>query len=255
MKERDWIHRKALKSNSSQHWNTYRKLRDKVNCLVKSVKMKYYCDLFQDAKGNAKKKVWNEVNEVCYRNSTSESVQCIISDEIQHTTPKSIASAMNSFFASIGKRLADKITTAKPSCNSKTDLPKSQLQLAELKESFVLQEHLTLKTNKAIGLDKISTSLLKNSAHTIALSVTKLLNLSNKTGKFPKLQKCFKVEPCLTQGTGQMHQTTDLCLFCLHSARFLRKLYIHSYTTSWLPINASQENSLDFGRDCPLYLL
>ena len=34
----------------------------------------------------------------CYRNSTSESVQCIISDGIQHTTPKSIASAMNSFF-------------------------------------------------------------------------------------------------------------------------------------------------------------
>ena len=56
MKERDWIHRKALKSNSSQHWNTYRKLRDKVNCLVKSGKMKYYSDLFQDAKGNAKKK-------------------------------------------------------------------------------------------------------------------------------------------------------------------------------------------------------
>ena len=31
-----------------------------------------------------------------------------------------------------------------------------------------------------------------------------------------------------------MHQTTDLSLFCLHSARFLRKLYIHSYTSSWL---------------------
>ena len=84
-------------------------------------------------------------------------------------------------------------------------MPKSQLQLAELEESFVLQEHLTLKTNKAIGLDKISASLLKNSAHTIALLVTKLLNLSNKTGKFPKLRKCFKIEPCLTQGTGKMH--------------------------------------------------
>ena len=118
----------------------------------------------------------------------------------------------------------------------------------------MLQQHLTLKTNKAIGLDKIRRSLLKNSAHTIALSVTKLLNLSIKTGKFPKFRTCFKIQPCLTQGTGQMHQTTDLSLFCLHSARFLRKLYIHSYTTSWLPINASQENSLDFGRDCPLLL-
>ena len=72
----------------------------------------------------------------------------------------------------------------------------------------MLQQLLALKTNKAIGLDKISARLLKNSAHTIALSVTKLLNLSNKTGKFPKLRKCFKIEPCLTQGTGQMHQTT-----------------------------------------------
>ena len=136
MKERDWIHRKARKSNSSRHWNTYRKLRNKVNCLVKSAKTKYNCDLFQDAKRNAKK-VWNAVNEVCYRNCTSERVQSIISDGIQHTTPKSIASAMNSFFASIGKRMADKITTSWLSCNSSTDLPKCQFQLAELEESFV----------------------------------------------------------------------------------------------------------------------
>ena len=90
------------------------------------------------------------------------------SDGIQHTTLKSIASAMNSVFASIGKRLADKITTTWPSCNSST-----------------------------------------------------------------------------VQRTGQMHQTTGLSLFCLHSAIFLRKLYIHSYTSSWLPINSFQENSLD----------
>ena len=79
-------------------------------------------------------------------------------------------------------------------------MPKSQLQLAELEESFVLQEHLTLKTNKAIGLDKISASLLKNSAHTIALSVTKLLNLSIKTGKFPKLWKCSKITALFKSG-------------------------------------------------------
>ena len=55
------------------------------NCLVKSAKTKYYCDLFQDAKGNVKK-VWNAVNEVFSRNSTSESGQCIIPDGSQHTS-------------------------------------------------------------------------------------------------------------------------------------------------------------------------
>ena len=38
MRERDWSHRKARKSNSVRHCNTYRKLRNKVNYLVKSAK-------------------------------------------------------------------------------------------------------------------------------------------------------------------------------------------------------------------------
>ena len=142
----------------------------------------------------------NAFNEVCYRNSTSESVQCIISDGIQHTTPKSIASAVNSFFASIGKRLAYKITTTWLSCNSSTDLLKSQFQLVELEESFVPQQLLAVKTNKVISLDKISARLLKNSAHTIALPVTKLLNLSIKTGKCPKLRKCSKITALFKSG-------------------------------------------------------
>ena len=62
------------------------------------------------------------------------------------------------------------------------------------------QRLLALKTNKAIGLDKISARLLKNSAHTIALSVTKLLNLSIKTGKFPKLWKCSKITALFKSG-------------------------------------------------------
>ena len=121
-------------------------------------------------------------------------------DGIQHTTPKSIASAMNSSFASVGKRLADKITTTWPSCNSSTDLPKSQFQLAKLEESFVLQQLLALKTNKVIGLDKISARLLKNSARAIAVSVTKLLNLSIKTGRFSKLWKCSKITALFKSG-------------------------------------------------------
>lgn len=45
----------------------------------------------------------------------------------------------------IGKRLAEKVTTTWLSYNSSTDLPKSQFQLAELDESFVLQQLLALK--------------------------------------------------------------------------------------------------------------
>ena len=54
-------------------------------------------------------------------------------------TPKSIASAKNSFFASTGKRLAVKITATWPSCHLSADLPKSRFQLADLEKSLVLQ--------------------------------------------------------------------------------------------------------------------
>ena len=87
-----------------------------------------------------------------------------------------------------------------PSCNSSTDLPMSQFQLAELEESFVLQQLLALERNKAIGLDKISARLLKNSAPTIALSVTKLLKLSIKSVKFSKWWKCSKTTALFESG-------------------------------------------------------
>ena len=100
MKERDWAHRKARKSNSARHWSMYAKLRNKVNGLVRTAKSKYYCDMIEEAKGDSEK-VWKAVNEACNRNSSSESIQCIISDGVQHITSQSIASSMNSFFASI----------------------------------------------------------------------------------------------------------------------------------------------------------
>jgi len=55
--------------------------------------------MIEEAKGDHQK-LWKAVNVVCNRNSTSENFRCNISDGIQHTTPKSIASALNSFFAS-----------------------------------------------------------------------------------------------------------------------------------------------------------
>ena len=40
MKERDWAHRKARKSNSARHWSMYAKLRNKVNGLIRNAKSK-----------------------------------------------------------------------------------------------------------------------------------------------------------------------------------------------------------------------
>ena len=199
MKERDWAHRKARKSNSARHWSMYAKLRNKVNGLVRTSKSKYYCDMIEEAKGDSEK-VWKAVNEACNRNSSPESIQCIISDGVQHITSQSIASSMNSFFASIGRILASRVQTSVLHLNSISKHPLFQFELTELDQSFVLEQLLSLKANKPIGLDKISARLLKISAHTIAPSVVKLLNLSICTSQFPKLWKCAKFTALFKSG-------------------------------------------------------
>ena len=65
--------------------------------------------------------------------------------------------------------------------------------LNHVDEDTVLQHLLSLKTNKAIGLDSISARLLKYGARAICRSVTNLLNLSISSGKFPDVWKCSKV--------------------------------------------------------------
>jgi len=107
---------------------------------------------------------------------------------------------MNSFFASIGRILASRIQTSDLNLNSISKQPLFQFKLTELDQSFVLEQLLSLKANKATGLNKISARLLKISAHEIAPSVVKLLNLSIRTGQFPKLWKCTKITALFKSG-------------------------------------------------------
>ena len=73
-------------------------------------------------------------------------------------------------------------------------------ELEEVQESYVLAQLQTLKTNKAIGLDKISARLLKCASCSISKSVTRLLNLSIKNNNFPKIWKCAKVTALFKSG-------------------------------------------------------
>ena len=82
-KDRFNEHRRAVDKTNIK--SKYAKLRNKVNRLVRTAKSKYYCDMIEEAKGDSEK-VWKAVNEACNRNSSSESIQCIISDGVQHIT-------------------------------------------------------------------------------------------------------------------------------------------------------------------------
>ena len=53
--DRDFRHRKAVKTNSTYHWTKYRRLRNLVNRKIKSAESEFYCNLVKEAKGDSSK--------------------------------------------------------------------------------------------------------------------------------------------------------------------------------------------------------
>ena len=76
----------------------------------------------------------------------------------------------------------------------------TSFSFCSITESFVLKPLKTLKTNKAIGLDRISAGLLKDSAECMAPILTRLLNRSLEASTFPSIWTCDKVTPLFKGG-------------------------------------------------------
>ena len=119
-----------------------------------------------------------------------------------------MATIFNEYFATIGTRLANKLkslatvttTVTISTCNwfNSNGMPKFKLQ--PVSEQFVYDQLKQLKSNKAIGLDKISPRLLNDSARIITPSLTRLFNRSLDQKIFPSIWKKGKVSPLFKSG-------------------------------------------------------
>jgi hypothetical protein len=98
---------------------------------------------------------------------------------------------------------------------SPTHVLETMFELEEVQESYVLAQLQTLKTNKAIGLDKISARLLKCPSCSISKSVTRLLNLSIKSNHFQRFWNTLRSRPYLNQVNISILQTIVLSRSCL----------------------------------------
>ena len=201
MQDRDYHHRKAVKSNSPFHWMMYKKIKSYVNTNVKKCKAEYYSNLINTNKGNTGA-LWKTINDISSRKSHS-SPSCIKANGVSHTDPKSIAESLNDHFSSIGSKLASKIRNLYPNRNSikqPSQFRENEFVFQPIEESYVYGVLNNLKTNKAVGLDKISARLLKDSSSVITPILTKLFNRSLISSTFPSTWKSGKVTALFKSG-------------------------------------------------------
>ena len=108
---------------------------------------------------------------------------------------------MNEYFVQIGQFLADKLPTSSAAQTLQGSFANcSQFKLSLIDESFIAKQLRSLKTNKSIGLDKISARLLKDACPAIVPSLTYLLNMSTQSHLFPSIWKCAQVVALFKSG-------------------------------------------------------
>ena len=98
---------------------------------------------------------------------------------------------MNQYFVSVGKVLGKPFQNVSTVFTSST--PPSEFHLDNVNVNFVRNALKSLKSNKAVGLDKLSVRLLKDASDVIAPILTGLINKSFTDGVFTGVWKYAKV--------------------------------------------------------------
>ena len=114
------------------------------------------------------------------------------------TQKSGIASAFNSFFSTIGAKLAANFRPRTSEFRFKRET--ENFEFSEVNGTTVLKFLKSMPANKATGLDGLPARLLKAGAEEIHAPLTYIVNLSLQTGVFPAEWKVARVSPIYKAG-------------------------------------------------------
>ena len=200
MNTRDKFKRKAVLTNHENDWLNFKTARNKVNIELRSAKKDYYSSKIAGQKINPKK-AWKSINNLLGRQNKPTVVNELNVGEKNLTSPEDIAEGFNEYFSNIGPDLASKIDYS--NSNFETYVKIAQSEFAAFQPVTVSHvSHLLhgLSNNKATGIDKISSKIIKLAAPVISDSLTLIFNQAITLSSFPDEWKVARVMPLYKNG-------------------------------------------------------
>ena len=197
MRTRDKLKTSAVKSKSLLITDSYRQVRNKVNALNIRRKKEYYNNKISACKGNFKES-WKTINELLNKRSKSSSIDSLAGSGSDTVPKEDIPDVMNSYFSSVGKELADKISAtpnALLSGNFKVNKTNAKFHFRTIQVQEIRDAFAKVKTAKSFGVDDISSFFLKLALLSIENSLALLFNTSIETSAFPDLWKIARITP------------------------------------------------------------
>ena len=193
---RDYLHRKALKSNNSSDWVDFKAYRNKVTNIIRKAKEDYCKQTVSSCSGDSKK-MWKALNEFVPKKASPSPTSIIVDDQVCNNN-KDISNGFNKHFTSVASKLinGNDITDVHVQPKSITcESSNVHLCLPKISPEFVSREIDQMSVNKATGLDDVSCKILKLAKPAIVDSLTYLMNMSLSTGIFPCAWKETKIIP------------------------------------------------------------
>ena len=194
MNTRDKLKRKAIITNLENDWVVYKRTRNKVNIEVRNSK-KNYCSTKIAGDRYNPKEARKTINNLLGRQSKSTTVNELKLDE------NSLTKGFNEYFSNIGKNLASKIGTSNLNLETYVKKAKSEfIAFQPVSVNHVYQLLSGLSGKKAIGVDKISSEIIKIASPAISDSLTHIFNESITSSLFADEWKTARIIPLYKKG-------------------------------------------------------
>ena len=154
MRKRDFLKNQAVKQNSHQAWNDYKKARNEVNASIREARATFFNDSIKKHSGNLKE-TWNVINSSLGRKPKMTVINELVYEGKDFVQKQDIAEQMNNHFCSLGSKLASGIpdTASQPEdFLNRTDL---NCCFRPVNVGYILNLISNLKPSVSCGLDSI----------------------------------------------------------------------------------------------------
>ena len=194
MRKRDFLKKQAVKQNSHQMWNDYKKERNDVDASIREGRTNFFNESIKKHSGNLKE-TWKVINSSLGRNSKVIVINELVYEGKDFTEKQDIAEQMNNHFWSLGSKLASGIPDTAFQPEDFLNRTDSKFYFRPVSEGYIHSLITKLKPSVSCRLDNTSSRLLRLCSPYISNSICDIINQVLETGIFPDDWKKAKVHP------------------------------------------------------------
>ena len=204
MAQRDLAQQLASRTKTEENWNIFKRLRNKVNSVLKNEKRNWQRMKFKECEDeHDSKQIWKNIKSWLNWTTSGAPTQLFYGGKLE-TRPIGLAECMNRFFIDKVVNLRDNLglSDVNPLANLQRLMTNRNcfFKLRPVHPDTVDKLITNLRNSGSVGLDYIDTGIIKQARAELLPAITHIINLSIRHSKFPTEFKKAKVVPLHKKG-------------------------------------------------------